>query len=35
VDTTQTDRHVPFLYFRDAGDEVREPFMEMLLGRGK
>ncbi len=35
VDTAQTDRHVPFLYFRDAGDEVREPFMDMLLGRGK
>jgi len=33
VDTTDTERHLPFLYFRDAGDEIREPFWDMLLGR--
>jgi len=33
VDTTQPDRHLPFLYFRDASDEVREPFKDMILGR--
>ncbi len=33
VDTTDTDRHLPFLYFRDASDDVREPFKDMLLGR--
>lgn len=32
VDTADTGRHLPFLYFRDAGDEVREPFMNMLFG---
>lgn len=33
IDTTNTEKHLPFLYFRDAGDEVREPFLDMLLGR--
>jgi len=33
IDTTDTERHLPFLYFRDAGEEVREPFMDMLLGK--
>ena len=33
ADTTNTDEHLPFLYFRDASDEIREPFMDMLLGR--
>ncbi|WP_069130417.1 metal-dependent hydrolase [Rhodohalobacter halophilus] len=33
TDTTQTDLHLPFLYFRDAGEEVRESFMDMLLGK--
>ena len=31
VDTTDTERHLPFLYFRDAGDEIRQDFLEMLL----
>lgn len=33
ADTTQTGRHLPFLYFRDAGEEVRTEFLDMLLGR--
>lgn len=33
VDTTDTERHLPFLYFRDASEEVRNEFMEMLLGQ--
>ncbi|MCC5913583.1 MAG: metal-dependent hydrolase [Balneolaceae bacterium] len=33
TDTTQTDKHLPFLYFRDASDEVRSRFTDMLLGR--
>ena len=33
VDVNDTERHLPFLYFRDAGDEVREPFMNMLFGK--
>lgn len=33
IDTTDTERHLPFLYFRDAGEEIREPFMDMLLGK--
>jgi inner membrane protein len=33
VDTTRTDHHLPFLYFRDAGSEVRQKFTDMLLGR--
>ncbi len=33
TDTTQTDTHLPFLYFRDASEEVRESFMDMLLGK--
>lgn len=33
VDTTDPGHHLPFLYFRDAGEEVREPFIDMLLGR--
>ncbi len=33
TDTTQTDDHLPFLYFRDASEEVRESFMNMLLGK--
>ncbi len=32
TDTTDTDRHLPFLYFRDAGEEVRTKFLDMLLG---
>lgn len=32
VDTTQPGRHVPFMHFRDAGQEVREDFMEMATG---
>ncbi|MFO7799300.1 metal-dependent hydrolase [Rhodohalobacter sp.] len=31
TDTTQTENHLPFLYFRDASEEVRESFMNMLL----
>jgi inner membrane protein len=33
VDTSKTTKHAPFLYFRDAGSEIREPFKKMLLGR--
>ncbi|TVR16995.1 MAG: metal-dependent hydrolase [Balneolaceae bacterium] len=33
ADTTRADEHLPFLYFRDASEEIREPFLEMLLGR--
>ena len=33
VDTTDTERHLPFLYFRDASEEVRNEFMQMLLGQ--
>ncbi|MDG5766791.1 metal-dependent hydrolase [Balneolales bacterium ANBcel1] len=33
ADTTKPDRHVPFLYFRDTGEEVRNTFLEMVLGK--
>ncbi|CAN5399980.1 metal-dependent hydrolase [soil metagenome] len=33
TDTLQSDSHLPFLYFRDAGAEIREPFLNMLMGR--
>lgn len=33
TDTSQTDTHLPFLYFRDAGEEIRESFIDMLLGK--
>jgi inner membrane protein len=33
VDTTDTERHLPFLYFRDAGEEIRSEFTDMLLNR--
>ncbi len=33
TDTTDTETHLPFLYFRDAGEEVRNEFLEMLKGR--
>ncbi|SHF66364.1 inner membrane protein [Fodinibius roseus] len=33
VDTAKADQHVDFKTYRDAGTEVREAFMEMLLGR--
>jgi inner membrane protein len=33
VDTTQTENHLPFLYFRDANEEVRQEFLKMLLGK--
>ncbi len=33
ADTSQPDRHVPFLYFRDSSKEVREAFLDMLMGR--
>lgn len=33
ADTTKASQHAPFLYFRDAGAEIREPFKKMLLGR--
>ena len=32
ADTTQPDRHVPFLNFREAGPDVREVFMKQLAG---
>lgn len=32
IDTTNTDQHLPFLYFRDAGEEVRSEFWKMLQG---
>jgi inner membrane protein len=33
ADTTDTERHLPFLYFRDASEEIREPFWDMLMGK--
>ena len=33
ADTTRPDRHVPFLNFRDAGQEVRQTFIDQLTGR--
>ena len=33
ADTTMPDRHLPFLYFRDTGEEVRKEFLDMLMGR--
>lgn len=33
TDTTNTGVHLPFLYFRDASEEVRTTFTDMLLGR--
>ena len=33
ADTTQPDRHVPFLNFRDAGSDVREEFIRQLTGK--
>lgn len=33
VDTTDTESHLQFRHFRDAGDEIREPFWEMLMGQ--
>jgi inner membrane protein len=33
ADTSRTDEHLPFLYFRDASEEVRSCFLDMLLGR--
>lgn len=32
ADTTRPGRHLPFLYFRDAGEEIRSDFTDMLLG---
>lgn len=33
IDTTQPDKHVDFKTYRDAGPEIRESFLNMLLGR--
>ncbi|REL38884.1 metal-dependent hydrolase [Rhodohalobacter sp. SW132] len=33
TDTTNTDTHLPFLYFRDSGEEIRTRFSGMLFGR--
>jgi len=33
IDTASTNRHLPFLYFRDASEEIREPFLDMLMGK--
>lgn len=33
TDTDNPDAHVEFLYFRDSDPEVRETFLNMLLGR--
>jgi len=33
TDTTKSDTHLPFLYFRDANKEVRSEFLDILLGR--
>lgn len=32
VDTLQTDRHLPFLYFREIDEAQRKEFFDMLLG---
>jgi inner membrane protein len=32
TDTTATSQHLPFLYFRNAGNDVRSEFFKMLLG---
>lgn len=31
ADTMDTERHLPFLYFRDTSEEVRQKFLDMLL----
>lgn len=33
TDTSETEKHLPFLYFRDASEEIREPFLEMVFGK--
>lgn len=33
ADTSNPKNHVSFRYFRDADDDIREPFINMLLGR--
>lgn len=33
VDTANADDHAPLLYYREAGPEIREPFLRMLTGR--
>ncbi|WP_340103388.1 metal-dependent hydrolase [Rhodohalobacter sp. 8-1] len=33
ADTSNPGSHVTFHYFRDASDDIREPFIDMLLGR--
>lgn len=33
VDTLQTGRHLPFLYFRDMDEEMRSEFFNMLRGQ--
>jgi len=35
TDTLHPDAHLAFPYFRDAGEEVRDSFLDMLLGRWK
>ena len=32
TDTSNTDEHLPFLYFRDANEEARQTFINMLAG---
>jgi len=33
TDTADTQTHLSFLYFRKSGPDVREPFLDMLLGK--
>lgn len=33
IDTNNPENHVNFRYFRETGENIREPFIDMLLGR--
>jgi inner membrane protein len=33
TDISKSNTHLPFLYFRDANEEVRKEFLDMLIGR--
>lgn len=32
ADTALADRHAPFLYFRDSGQEIRDEYLKLLMG---
>lgn len=33
ADTTNANRHTPFLYFRDSGTDIRDEYLKMLMGK--